>query len=189
LAATLHGLSTVHGGRLVVAIPSQTPRQTAETVSSELARIAGQRLTIGVAGSPSGARHARAAFAEARTCLEALLALGRRGQIAGIEELGFIGLLLSKNTDVGGFVRLILGPLLDYDAERGTSLEDTLQVYFENAGNINQTGLTMHLHPKTVSQRLDRISQLLGPDWNCPASRLQVQIALHLRTVLRRLDG
>jgi DNA-binding PucR family transcriptional regulator len=189
LAATRRGLSTVHGGRLVVAIPSRDARETAETVSSELARIAGQRLTIGFSRSVRGVRRVRAAYTEARTCLETLLALERRGQVADIDDLGFIGLLLSKNNDVSGFVRLVLGPLLDYDAERGTSLEETLKVYFENAGNINQTGLSMHLHPKTVAQRLDRVSQLLGPDWNSPDSRLQVQIALHLKAVLRRLDG
>ncbi len=188
LAATQHGLSTMHGGRLVVAIPSRAPREAAEAVTAELTRIAGQSLTIGVSGSAGGARRVRAAYAEARTCLETLLALGRRGQIADTEDLGFIGLLLSKNKDVDGYVRMVLGPLLDYDAERGTSLEETLQSYFRNAGNVNQTGQSLHLHPKTVSQRLDRVTHLLGPDWNSPDSRLQVQIALHLRAVLHRLD-
>ena len=53
-------------------------------------------------------------------CLETLESLGRVGEGASAEELGFLGVLLGNRRDVMPFVRRTIGPLLDYDAERGT---------------------------------------------------------------------
>jgi len=42
----------------------------------------------------------------------------------------------------------------------------------------------LHVHVNTVTQRLDRIAQLLGPDWNCPERALELQLALRLHRLL-----
>jgi DNA-binding PucR family transcriptional regulator len=82
----------------------------------------------------------------------------------------------------------VLGPLLDYDARRRTELETTLRTFYECGGNTNRTAAVLQLHPKTVSQRLDRINQLLEGGTADPDSRLQVELALHLRLVWAHLD-
>ncbi|MGA8978635.1 MAG: helix-turn-helix domain-containing protein, partial [Pedococcus sp.] len=39
----------------------------------------------------------------------------------------------------------------------------------------------LHVHVNTVSQRLERISALLGPHWQQPDPALELQLALRLR--------
>ena len=38
----------------------------------------------------------------------------------------------------------------------------------------------LHVHVNTVTQRLDRIAKLLGPDWQSPDRALELQLALRL---------
>ncbi|WP_345384352.1 helix-turn-helix domain-containing protein [Pseudonocardia yuanmonensis] len=188
LASTHHGLSTVHGGRLILALPRPDVRETAELVSATLHRASGRRPTIGAAGPVVGPNEIRSARAEAETCLDALLALGSSGRYAQTSDIGFVGLLLGKERNVKGFVRSVLGPVLDYDARRRTELEATLRTFYGCNGNTNQTAAVLQLHPKTVSQRLDRINRLLEGGTDDSASRLQVELALHLRLVCAHLD-
>ncbi|MCX5395388.1 CdaR family transcriptional regulator, partial [Streptomyces sp. NBC_00102] len=117
--------------------------------------------------------------------LRALHVLGRQGEGASAHQLGFLGVLLGDARDVGGFVRATLGPLLDYDARRGTELVRTLAAYFEAGTSLTRAKDALHVHVNTVVQRLDRIEALLGPDWNLPDRALEIQLALRLA----RLSG
>ena len=78
----------------------------------------------------------------------------------------------------------VLGPVLDYDSERGTELVHTLEVYFRCGANLSRAKAELHLHVNTVTQRLDRVSSLLG-DWQSPDRVLEVQLALRLFRLLR----
>ncbi|MCO1580631.1 GAF domain-containing protein [Crossiella sp. SN42] len=126
-----------------------------------------------------------AAHREAQRCLRALLALGRRGEGAAVAELGFVGVLLGDRADVAGFVRDTLGAVLDYDARRGTELVRTLTEYFGHGCSPARTREALHVHVNTVTQRLERVADLLGADWQEPARALEVQLALRLH----RLSG
>ncbi|NEA21423.1 PucR family transcriptional regulator, partial [Actinomadura bangladeshensis] len=116
----------------------------------------------------------------AQRCADALLSLGRRGDGAGAAELGFVGLLIGDDRDVTGFLTSALGPVLDYDERRGTSLVQTLEAYFGTSGSLSRTAERLHIHVNTVSQRLDRIARLLGEDWQTPERALELQLALRL---------
>ncbi|WP_036336396.1 PucR family transcriptional regulator, partial [Modestobacter caceresii] len=119
-------------------------------------------------------------------CVSTLIALGRSGQSAGAEELGFFGLLVGDQRDVGAFVRATLAPLLDYDARRGTDLIATLRAWFDAGGSHARAAEALRVHVNTVTQRLDRVARLLGKDWAAPDRALEVQLALRL---LRLADG
>ncbi|HEX5565716.1 MAG TPA: helix-turn-helix domain-containing protein, partial [Streptomyces sp.] len=114
--------------------------------------------------------------------------MGGTGGSACAQELGFLGLLLSDNRDVDGFITSVLGPVLDYDRQRFTELTRTLQAYFDSGGSPTYAAETLHVHPNTVSRRLERITELLGPDWQKPAQALEVQLALCLHRTRRTLD-
>jgi DNA-binding PucR family transcriptional regulator len=81
---------------------------------------------------------------------------------------------------VAGYVRTTLGPLLDYDAGRGTELVRTLSAYFACGANLSRAKDELHVHVNTVVQRLDRVATLLGDDWVSPERVLEVQLALRL---------
>ncbi|MFE3295037.1 helix-turn-helix domain-containing protein [Streptomyces sp. NPDC059201] len=98
-------------------------------------------------------------------------------------------MLLSDDHDVDGFVENAIGPVLDYDAERLTDLTRTLEAYFASGSSPTNAAEALHVHPNTVSRRLERIGELLGPAWQKPGQVLEVQLALRLqrtREVLTR---
>ncbi|MYV39952.1 diguanylate phosphodiesterase, partial [Streptomyces sp. SID1328] len=118
--------------------------------------------------------------AEGRRCLDALHLLGRGGDGAAAEDFGFLGLLLAGDRDIGGFVERTIGPLVAYDARRGTDLLRTLDAYFAAAMSPARTKDVLHVHVNTVAQRLERVGRLLGEDWQTPSRLLEIQLALRL---------
>lgn len=174
------GFAAVHRGRLVVILPDREPLEAARIVDEGLRTASGGPLTAGAAGPAAGPTAIVAAYAEAERCLEALLALGRTGEAATSADLGFVGLLIGSGNDVTGFVRSVLGPVLDYDASRNTKLVGTLEAYFDAGGNLTRASTELHVHVNTVTQRLERVSRLLGEGWQEPERQLEVQLALRL---------
>lgn len=189
LATNSNGLSAEVGERLVLVLPGVAPleagRRLVRRAGSGAGRVPVGRAipTVGVAGPVSGVDGVRAAFQEASRCLDALLSLGRRGDVADAATLGFVGLLMGRH-DPSEHVQVRLGPLLDYDRERGTDLVQTLGVWLAEDRHLARTGDRLHVHPNTVSQRLDRIGRLLGDDWLDPENLLEIGLALRLRSVL-----
>jgi hypothetical protein len=179
LAAVRGGLAGVHEGRLVLCLPDVAPGAAAEAVRAELRSSAGA-VTTGGAGPATGPEALAAAAVEAARCLGTLVALGRTGQSASAEELGFFGLLVGERRDVGAFVRATLAPVLDYDAKRGTDLVATLRAWFDAGGSPARAAEALRVHVNTVTQRLDRVARLLGRDWSTPDRALEVQLALRL---------
>ena len=180
LAATRQGLAGERAGTIVLLLPGIDPTATARDVVHHLQAAIQRPVTAGAAGPGHGPLAPAKLHAEAEHCLSALLALGRIGDAAAADDLGFVGLLLGGGQQVPGFVEQTLGPILDYDARRSTDLLRTLESYFACGGNLMRTKDRLHVHVNTVTQRLDRIAKLLGPDWHSPDRALELQLALRL---------
>jgi hypothetical protein len=184
-AALYGGLAGGRDGEIVLLLPGDRPGALARRVAAELGASLGTPVTAGASGPVRGPEGVPGAHAEARRCADALVALGRAGDGAGPGELGFVGLLVGDRRDVGGFVRSVLGPLLDYDARRGTALVATLEAYFAAGCSQSRAAEALHIHVNTVAQRLDRMGRLLGEGWQDPNRALEIQLALRLH----RLTG
>ncbi len=185
-AAGLHGgLAALRDGRLVVILPREDLRGGAAVVEEALRGAGTGVVTLGVAGPATGPDGITTAYDEAERCLAALLSLGRRGEVATAADLGFVGLLLGGAEEAGDFVRSAIGPVIDYDRSRNTRLVGTLEAYFRAGGNLTRTAAELHVHVNTVTQRLDRISRLLGEGWQEPERQLEVQLALRLNRLVR----
>ncbi|WP_329388934.1 GAF domain-containing protein [Streptomyces sp. NBC_01351] len=182
-AHTRKGLAGTHHDDVVLVCPSESPSACAAGLAHELGQALAGPVTVGAAGPATGPGAIADTYAEARRCRTALRSLGRPGTGAALGDLGFLGVLLGDQTDLGGYVQRTLGPLIAYDAQRGTDLLHTLQVYF--AAGMNQTKArdALHLHINTVVQRLDRIGRLLGDDWQRPERALELQLALRVHQV------
>ncbi|RRQ71197.1 diguanylate phosphodiesterase [Streptomyces griseofuscus] len=176
------GVSAVHEGAAVLLLPcdGSGPGAAARAAAGQLGRLAGVPVTVAGAGPAAGPRAIADAHAEGVRCLRAMHVLGRDGGGACAAELGFVGVLLGDDHDVDGFVAATLGPLLEYDAQRGTQLVRTLRAYFGCGGSLTRAKEELHVHVNTVVQRLDRIHALLGPGWNTPEQTLELQLALRL---------
>lgn len=188
LAGDHRGLAGDHLGRLVLLVPGEDPRSVGETLADAVG-AAGGSATVGVCrADPEGLADG---FAEARRCLDTLLTLGRAGEVSDPAGLGLARLLLGENgpDQLAAYVETTLGPVLAYDAERGTSLRDTLDIWFATGGRVKDTAAGLHVHPNTVSQRLDRIGELLGPGWREPGRSLDLQLALRVHRLQGQGDG
>ncbi|MBT2397433.1 helix-turn-helix domain-containing protein [Streptomyces sp. ISL-100] len=183
------GLKTVQGGCIVLLLPGSDASAAARAVSDELSPLLGRPVTVGASGPADGLAAVAKVYQESLRCLDALIALDGVGSAASMSDLGFLGLLLSNDHDVDGFVSSAIGPVLDHDARRTTALVPTIEAYFTSGNSPTRAAEDLHVHPNTVARRLDRITDLLGPGWQKPARALEVQLALRLlraRDVLRR---
>lgn len=183
LAKSEGGLAGSHEGRIVLLLPGDDPAAAAQRVLSALRGGLAHPVTVGAGGPKSEVAAYADAHAEAVRCLGALHALGREGCAAAPSDLGFLALVLGGG-DPGDVVRKALGPLVDYDAKRGTDLLGTVEQYFACGRSLGRTGEALHIHVNTVTQRLDRTARLLGADWQEPGRSLEIQLALQIRRVM-----
>ncbi len=192
------GVSAEHGEAVVLLVPvapgdTDDPEHTAESTArhaaERLARLAGFPVTVGAGRRAAGPAALAASYGEGLRCVRALRVLGRAGEGASARALGFLGVLLGDGHGVDGFVGAALGPLLAYDARRGTELVRTLRAYFDCGGSLTRAKDELHVHVNTVVQRLDRVEALLGRDWNQPERSLELQLALRLQLLSGGGDG
>ena len=171
LARQHDGLVVDRAGRTLLLVPADT----------DLSPLRGQ-VTVGVSGPAQGAAALPEAYAEARRCLQALLALGKSGIVASSQELGVYGFLLAPAgpAEAAEFVRRTVGPLLEHDLAKGTDLARTLEEYLASGRQHTATAETLHIHPNTLYQRLTRIGAVLGEQWREPDSALDLHVALRL---------
>ncbi|MGW6983957.1 helix-turn-helix domain-containing protein [Streptomyces sp. NPDC054932] len=174
------GLCSVRSDSIALLLPSEDPGATARQVSQELSPLLGHPVTVGAGGPTNRIEDFQPAYAEAVRCLSALGAIGGIGSSASAKELGFLGLLLGDHHSVQDYITHTIGPVIDYDTHRFTNLVQTLEAYFESGGSPTYAAEALHVHPNTVSRRLERMTALLGDDWQEPARALEVQLALRL---------
>lgn len=180
-AYRMGGLKGVRRGCIVLLLPGADASAAAHRVSGELSPLLGHAVSTGAAGPAGGPGEVARVYAEAVRCLDALTALDGAGGTASLRELGFVGLLLSADHDVEAYIASTIGPVLDYDADRLTDLTRTLDAYFASGGSPTHAAEALHVHPNTVSRRLERITELLGEGWQKPGQALEIQMALRLR--------
>ncbi|MFC5663007.1 helix-turn-helix domain-containing protein [Kitasatospora misakiensis] len=186
-AHRMSGLKRVHNGRAVLLLPGSDPGRAARAVAEELTPLLGIPVTVGAAGPVSDPTSVFHGYQEALRCLDAMTSLGAVGRAASARELGFVGVLLADNHDIDGFIESAVGPVLDYDRHRLTELTRTLQAWFETGNSPTHAAQRLHVHPNTVARRLERIGELLGPDWLKPERSFEIQLALRLCRVRRAL--
>jgi hypothetical protein len=170
-----------HDGDVVALVPGTDADGLARAVAARIGRrtcvtVAGVGPVEGVDGVPT-------AHEEGARTVGALIALGHKGKGAAATQLGFAGLIVGSAPDVDDYVRRLLGPVIEYDERRGTDLVGTLAAYFAAGGSPRHAAGTLHVHVNTVSQRLERISALLGATWQQPDHALELQLALRLRAL------
>ncbi|MEU8620477.1 GAF domain-containing protein [Streptomyces sp. NPDC048623] len=181
------GLAGEYRGDVVVLLPGeQDPAATARSLADHLSATVGDPVTVGGTSAAEGVDALVAAHRDALQCLGVLLALDRDGQGASPDELGIYGLLFSQagREELLGFVRRVIGALLDYDERRGGELVRTLLAYFACDASLTRTAADLFVHVNTLYQRIDRVTTLLGPQWRHGDHALQVHLALKVHSVL-----
>lgn len=109
--------------------------------------------------------------------------LGLRGRSMLARDLGVYRLLRQLGHDpiLADFLRGQLGPLLDYDAARGSELVHTLDCYLQAGMSKSATADSLGVRRQTLYGRLARIEEILGPEALTDyEKRTALGVALHV---------
>ncbi|WP_433283874.1 GAF domain-containing protein [Pseudonocardia sp. CA-142604] len=188
------------GSRTVIVLPQDAVAAVTDSWSTRFGSVtaglagpvaAGARgtHTDGADGpGQAGARLGRT-YREAGQIVDALLALGRVGELCTAEDLGIYRVLLSTAGRAGlrTAIERNLGPLLSAEQRRGVPLSATLLAYLEHNLRPGAAAEALAVHVNTLYQRLEAVTAALGDDWRQPARRLDLHLMLRLRAALRAL--
>ena len=174
------GLGGVHDGHAVVVCPGGDTMRVGRSLRDRLV-AAGVAGTVGVEAA-AGIKDVARAHAKALQCAHTLVSLRRHGEVSDAAGLGLARLVLGGNgpEELDEFIDAMLGPLLRYDARRGTALVETVEAWFDCGGRAVEVADRLHIHPNTVAQRLARVGRVVGEGWRDPARALDHQMALRL---------
>ena len=106
--------------------------------------------------------------------------LGKRGWIGDPGELALESTFLLDDALVQSAIEQELGALLA-DQRMGEELIETLEVYLGSRQNIREAARRLHLAPRTVAYRLERIETLLGHELDGDAAMRLSAALLALR--------
>jgi hypothetical protein len=167
------GEEVVAGIREAVSALAQVPRLDLAFGVSVLAAGPGTGWTA------AGAAHAVTQARRARR-LAALPGGGVR--LVDAAAIGSVGLLLTLLPAEAGqaFRATLLDPLLAYDAEHGTELVRTLEVFLGCSGSWTRAAEAMFVHVNSLRYRIRRIEELTGRDLGSLEDQAALLLALRL---------
>lgn len=135
-------------------------------------------------GSVAGCEALADALADIDYAASVAASLGRSGWIGTSSELALETTFLLDDALVHAVVQQELGALLA-DSRMGEELIETLEVYLGSRQNIRESARRLHLAPRTVAYRLERIETLLGQDLDGPIA-MRLSAALMALRVTRQ---
>ncbi|AHK35435.1 hypothetical protein Pd630_LPD09195 (plasmid) [Rhodococcus opacus PD630] len=180
LAGQCHILQRGNKSSVVALIPGSDPRSNSEELSSAIARAGRVTPSVAGAGPTREVSGVRELFDEAVTCSDAMERVYGGPMSGTLEDLGFIGLVLSNRPNVDRFVRTMLDPVARYDAAHHTELLSTLEAILATDGSPTAAAEALHVHVSTVKQRMQRLKDLLGDDWRTVERTSELRLAMKL---------
>ena len=142
----------------------------------------GERMTIGVGKLTRSLRCLYKSYRQAKAIMR--IREKRSMLEAGYiyADMGAYRLLLGlEDREIADdYLRTLLGPLLDYDAQKGTDLVEVLRTYLFNNGSVQETAAQLYVHRNTVNYRINRAAEILGMDLGDLEARLQLMLCFLL---------
>lgn len=176
-----HTLAVRHHRHVCLMIPA---RKTTEFVdlAMQRAKEAGMHLQCAIGPDISEPQEFAQAHTQTENALGALSVLGPEHRVLHAERLGVIGTVLrAHETDPHGYSPLDeIQPLVAYDIAHDTELTRTAWIYVESQGNVKGTARSLIVHENTVRQRLARVEDIIGKDWQDPLRFLNIHVALRI---------
>jgi sugar diacid utilization regulator len=185
------GLVGEHLGVPVALLASGDAEKDAARVHRCLQQVL--RIPVLVCATPmsSGPDPLASCFTTATRCCSVLRELGVDNGHTTTADLAIYTIVFdpAKTGTLRAFLDRSLGRLIDHDLHRGPDLIGTLSAYFANSSNFARTARALHIHTNTLTKRIDRISGLLGHDWQQPDVALNLQLAVRLHDLAHRIGA
>ena len=177
-------ITSIREDEVVIVVPE--PAEASRLSSGCLARMRDlfpeTVITIGIGGACRDPADIARSYGQARRTIDAVVRLGRQGQVVAFEDLGIHRLLLQVPdlAELRAFAAEILGKLGGQERQRGTELLATLACYFRENSSPQRTARSLHVHPNTVAYRIRRIQEITGLQLDNYRDRLMAQVALEI---------
>jgi sugar diacid utilization regulator len=182
-------ISSIRDDEVVIVVPESADHPGAEAGHLSSGCLARMReafpevvVTIGIGGACRDPADIARSYGQARRTIDAVMRLGRQGQVVAFEDLGIHRLLLQVPdlAELRAFAVEILGKLGGQERQRGTELLATLACYFRENSSPQRTARSLHVHPNTVAYRIRRIQEITGIQLDNYRDRLMAQVALEI---------
>lgn len=188
LAGAGHALPLVgHGQSWIALLPEGGENRQAlaawlQRLNTELAPL---RVFLGLSASGHTPAMLPQGLGQARQALAAAQCFPERLGVCSFNALGTLELLaaIRDRALLDRFVERILGPLVGDDSRHRPVLIPTLQAWFQENGNLARAAERLHVHRNTLNYRLQRIEALSGCSFEDPHDRLNLSIALLIRSM------
>ncbi|MEN1759018.1 PucR family transcriptional regulator [Anoxynatronum sibiricum] len=107
-------------------------------------------------------------------------------EVIYFEQLGIYKILChpSLKEELERFYQAVLLPLVRYDEKKSTELVKTLEVYYQQGGNLRKTAEVLFTHYNTTLYRMESIQRITGMDLNHHKDRLNLEVALKVKKML-----
>lgn len=139
-----------------------------------------QGVQATVAAAAAGDATYAEVYRSVRGAVTIAVAAHRTNEVVSLADLGVAGLLLQLDdpTLLSAFADRTLGPLRAYDDTHGTELVRTIRTYLACHQDRKRGAAELHIHPNTLTQRLQRIETLAAVSLADPSAVLQFATAL-----------
>lgn len=102
-----------------------------------------------------------------------------------IHDLGIIRLLIHIHQEIlYDFSQEYLTPLLESDSENGTEYMNSLKLYIQYQGNINDVADALFIHHNTLRNRLKRIEEITGISLQDPEASMNLVAAVKIHSFM-----
>lgn len=166
---------------VLASLPARADAETALTeVATRIRKQSGGDTVMAAGSVVETIRDVRRSFLEAEQVAD-VAARGSGGRLFyRLPDLRLRGLLhlLRDDARVQTFVERELGPLLEYDAQRGSDLTRILELYLESGRNKAVAAQQAHLSRPAFYERLRRIERVLDADLDDVESCVSLHVAL-----------
>ena len=191
-AARDTGTGTLLGGRaghVVVLSDAEPPWEAFR--QAVVAELRGGHCRVGVGGRTASPADIPRSWREASFALRMQQSVRAPDQASVFDDFGVFRLLVGvENLEgVERFVEEQLGPLLEYDAHKGSELVVTLGTYFESGRSYDLAIKSLNVHRSTLKYRLQRIREISGHDLTDAGDNFSLQLATRAWRTLQALQG
>jgi purine catabolism regulator len=161
-------------------------REGARSAGQDLAtegtrRLPGSVVDVGVGRPARDPLRLDESFREARGAIAVAGWSRGHGAVSLFEELDLERLLFhTPESERATFVETAIGPIVAYDARHRTNLVETLEVFLATR-KVAVAARRLYIHTNTLSNRLERVAEIVGPFVEDADRCLALGLALRLR--------
>ncbi|QKG26071.1 PucR family transcriptional regulator [Actinomadura verrucosospora] len=166
---------------VLASLPARADAETALTeVATRIRKQSGGDTVMAAGSVVETIRDVRRSFLEAEQVADVAVRGSGSRLFYRLPDLRLRGLLhlLRDDARVQTFVERELGPLLEYDAQRGSDLTRILELYLESGRNKAVAAQQAHLSRPAFYERLRRIERVLDADLDDVESCVSLHVAL-----------